>query len=90
MKTRKKCISFSFFVAKIVRCSSVFITEGAKRKKKPFPCSHSCAACFVKSQCEKLMKWRIGQEQCIIIIRCFRDLDRQGRDFNMLQESRQY
>lgn len=58
MKTGKKCVSFSCFVAKTAHCSFVLIAEGVKRKKKPFPSSHSCAACFVEGweeshQCEK-------------------------------------
>lgn len=36
MKTGKKCVSFSCFVAKTAHCSFVLITEGVKRKKNLF------------------------------------------------------
>lgn len=51
MKTGKKCVSFSCFVAKTPYCSLVLITESVKgEKKKIIPSSYSCAAYIFKGQ----------------------------------------
>lgn len=63
------------------------------KEKKIFSIPIQLCSIFLKSseeshQYRKLMKQRVGQDKCIIIIKCLRDLDCQGSDFNTFQESR--